>query len=734
MKKIIARTKQCSNSFAMWLENHPLLQWVVVLGLTWLFFVAVNGIFCIWPFGHLNTFRAGSVSDYLRWTQAGRASSRPLSQSKVDREQRTYDFLNRMFVTNIPATDFLERNKDRLVNRTISEQYQLLANTLNVTKINEKSLRELQSKDKLTQHLEMIIKVAWIKHVIPESVRGEYIPKFNDLMRKLSELDPQDAHSAAVYTERFDEVRKAYQERLEVVKDRLLDSPSDKEFYKFHAELDRIVPSHKNNHLFDFPIKDDPSNGKPTLTILYFPSGSIDKRPNNEKPNGKAQDDEKPHEKRYAFALEISQEGDFTKGWTLQGRYLLFDLERPRYPLFSPQHPSIKIVTREWGWLGFRPAAVWTTEEQLAARFFSELETLAKGAGEDTPLKPGTTKEVEQHQRYIHRVLLERLGRGGDQAWGRGVDEGKPESSFNFSIDPMSDWIVWVRRLNGGSWWGWIQFVVITLVCAFAIEIFQIYSMYNRVAKLLDKLAEQLTPLAELLRTAAAQPQTSDLVPTNFPVLVDESNSVDNDVKHDLKSLGDSNYPVKSISPLRLLLKGSLVTNSDLPAKIKNGLHSLGSSNDIENSISLLRLILENRLSLIRFIAGVLPLIGFLGSVAGLSNSLIGSSGVSSPDVIMRQSALQEMQIALGTAFDKSMLAFAGSIICLFGLSVMTKRLDNFETQIRLLFETAPSFYRITKRSKQTKNRSVRANQPNSDGKNIDSSPKNTQKRKPDTK
>ena len=180
---------------------------------------------------------------------------------------------------------------------------------------------------------------------------------------------------------------------------------------------------------------------------------------------------------------------------------------------------------------------------------------------------------------------------------------------------------------------------------------------------------------------------------------------------------------------LLVALTGSLVTNSNLPTKIKNGLHSLGSSNDIENSILLLRLILENRLSLIRFIAGVLPLIGFLGSVAGLSNSLIGSSGVSSPDAIVRQSALQEMQIALGTAFDKSMLAFAGSIICLFGLSVMTKRLDNFESQIRLLFETAPSSYRIIKRSKQTKNRSAQANRRTSAGKNTDSPPKNPQKR-----
>jgi hypothetical protein len=61
----------------------------------------------------------------------------------------------------------------------------------------------------------------------------------------------------------------------------------------------------------------------------------------------------------------------------------------------------------------------------------------------------------------------------------------------------------------------------------------------------------------------------------------------------------------------------------------------------------------------------VLPVVGFLGTVAGLSNSLIGSSGVSSDSSAERQAALQAMEVALGTAFDKSILAFATLIACL---------------------------------------------------------------------
>lgn len=72
----------------------------------------------------------------------------------------------------------------------------------------------------------------------------------------------------------------------------------------------------------------------------------------------------------------------------------------------------------------------------------------------------------------------------------------------------------------------------------------------------------------------------------------------------------------------------------------------------------------SNRAHTLRAITAILPLVGFLGTVAGLSNALIGASGVSSESATQRQSALQAMEIALGTAFDKSMLAFAAAIVC----------------------------------------------------------------------
>jgi len=73
----------------------------------------------------------------------------------------------------------------------------------------------------------------------------------------------------------------------------------------------------------------------------------------------------------------------------------------------------------------------------------------------------------------------------------------------------------------------------------------------------------------------------------------------------------------------------------------------------------------------------VLPLIGLLGTVAGLSNSLIGSTGVSSESAVERQSALQAMEIALGTAFDKSLLAFPVAIVATLILRWILVRLSH---------------------------------------------------------
>ena len=76
------------------------------------------------------------------------------------------------------------------------------------------------------------------------------------------------------------------------------------------------------------------------------------------------------------------------------------------------------------------------------------------------------------------------------------------------------------------------------------------------------------------------------------------------------------------------------------------------------------RRLVRDRSQTLTLIVVLLPLIGFLGTVAGLSESLVTSAGVASDVPAERQSALTAMQIALGTAFDKSMLAFSAVIIC----------------------------------------------------------------------
>jgi biopolymer transport protein ExbB/TolQ len=111
-------------------------------------------------------------------------------------------------------------------------------------------------------------------------------------------------------------------------------------------------------------------------------------------------------------------------------------------------------------------------------------------------------------------------------------------------------------------------------------------------------------------------------------------------------------------------------------------------NNPSDHNLSRLVRVASNRTHTLRAITAILPLVGFLGTVAGLSNSLIGASGVSSESAALRQSALQAMEIALGTAFDKSMLAFTAAIGCVLAERWMSWRVNRLPEMIRA--EVAP--------------------------------------------
>jgi hypothetical protein len=73
----------------------------------------------------------------------------------------------------------------------------------------------------------------------------------------------------------------------------------------------------------------------------------------------------------------------------------------------------------------------------------------------------------------------------------------------------------------------------------------------------------------------------------------------------------------------------------------------------------------ESFLQRVRFSTRTMPLLGFLGTVVGISSSLAGAGGVLSEKLIDRQAVLSNMTQNLATAFDTTFIGICGSIALL---------------------------------------------------------------------
>ncbi len=60
-----------------------------------------------------------------------------------------------------------------------------------------------------------------------------------------------------------------------------------------------------------------------------------------------------------------------------------------------------------------------------------------------------------------------------------------------------------------------------------------------------------------------------------------------------------------------------------------------------------------------------MPLLGFLGTVVGISNALIGAGGILSESIVLKQRVVSEMTRQLATAFDTTFVGLCGSILLL---------------------------------------------------------------------
>ncbi len=364
----------------------------------------------------------------------------------------------------------------------------------------------------------------------------------------------------------------------------------DAQMLRYRRLLGRVETVGKNTHLlneaFQTPqnpeintfLNVEPPPTSTAFTILCAPTGK----------------------ENFWLGLEISrEERSFSPpgscgGYALVARYFLIDIQRGT--LFqSARTRSQPVLTRqgEW-WTGLRPTAVLVSENQLASRFFSEMATLKDGCLISEEILPPKKEQVHL-QEYIAAVLRERLGRDSVPA-GQSIVQGTGQidkSILDHHPRSMESWIEWPRRFNGGTWWGMIQFTIITLFFWFVLE--WVGLTYGSARE------NELTSLAN-----------------------------------------------------------------------RRHLRRVTSAEQIEYFLNDARAALEDRSWFIWYLSAALPLLGFFGTVVGLSISLVGASGVSADAISERQAALQAMTVALGTAFDKSFFAFLLSIFTTLGCYAMS--------------------------------------------------------------
>ena len=427
----------------------------------------------------------------------------------------------------------------------------------------------------------------------------------------------------------------------------------------FLTDLNKLVPFDANpSFAFDQGANPLPHPGG--LTIAYLPPPRQGSTPAKELVNidalavavgGWAELARPPLSESpkagYLYAMEFGGVGSWQAGRTWSARFLLLDTLKPGWPIINPRQPHTDIVTRWPGWYGFRPTAVRVSEEQLAARFFPHLDELQTGAGIQGQLRPKTDEEVARYEAFFRSLLTRTLGQVAasappppqsayalsDPKW---LDDKTrtgdgPSAQFAPAPKPLDEWVVWPRRWNGGTGWGAIQFLVVLLTVRFFLEF---------VAALVD---------------------VRDLSPAGTP------NRIGRAVRWVLRLNRKKVREGANESESASLSSAAAVARSD-PS---------------EANYSRVVRIAINRTHTLRAITAALPLVGFLGTVAGLSNSLIGASGVSSESAAQRQSALQAMEIALGTAFDKSMLAFVAAITCTLAERWMVWRIHRIPESMR---------------------------------------------------
>lgn len=355
-----------------------------------------------------------------------------------------------------------------------------------------------------------------------------------------------------------------------------------------------------------------------------------------------------PKAPSFKFALELRREDSAAKTDILAEYYPLEPVEATEVGVFERTqnreervfHP---VTIYHYGILGLRPIRVLNTSEQLAARFFLELQDFAADSGVDISAPDGTQAELTEA--FIREVLARRLGRvsGGLPALPVPA-EGHEDEGFGPPPIPMRDpteagvatyqtaesMTAWARRVNGSDLLGFIQYGTIIAFWSLIVVLFaksrhvDLQYEYRAVDQFDPSSINRSLSAIDALRARWHSGQATAL--PCIPV--------------EMLHAGYAAYAVAG-------------NYTSVPPSVEGRSQSF-----LEQS--------GTGFAVVRFLIWLIPSIGFIGTVLGIGNALLGTGAVLSDQQVEQQAAIQLIASRLGTAFDTTFIALIVSIPAMF--------------------------------------------------------------------
>lgn len=358
---------------------------------------------------------------------------------------------------------------------------------------------------------------------------------------------------------------------------------------------------------------------------------------------------------QFKFALELRREDSGSSTDIIAEYYPLEPIATAEVGVFERTrnreervfHP---VTIYHFGLLGLRPIQVLSTSEELAARFFLELQDFAADGGVESSVPDGTQAELTQA--FIREILARRLGRvsGGMAARAAHVeadmrgDTPPPVPALTIADErPITyqtteSMTAWARRVNGSDLLGFIQYGTIV-------------AFWSLVVVLLAK--RQLVSLQE------SHFVTDEFDPSNpEPSL--------NAIIARRTNWRNGRANATPCIPLELMYTGYAAyavahdytaVSASVEGRSQSFLEQSGTS-----------------FAVVRFLIWLIPSIGFIGTVLGIGNALLGTGAVLSDQQVEQQAAIQLIASRLGTAFDTTFIALIVSIPAMFLMNVVQRQ------------------------------------------------------------